>query len=570
MLTLLSVNIQGFCSICESTTITLNQPGTIFIRAPFGSGKTTIFSAITWCLYGKDLKGVSEVNTWKKYQPKDYSGTCVTLSYQTNGGVYKVVRCQNYKLSLDDGNKGNNRLILYQDAYPLDIKGKVKIQGEIEKTIGLTYPLFMNSIMFGQGMKRLIQESNTDKKKLFEEVFDLNFLNLAKGIANDERRNILTEANDIERQANQLKHQVEESKNSYFELRERERSWKATVHRQRKELREKRSQLTRKLQKTQRELKDFVANTIDSKISRTESRINDLSKRLREAKNGTELDLETFVNEILKLIKAKKYEKASNRLKTLSNTFKLIIELQDEKEELIHKRSNLKEIKSKYSYINKTCNNLADNICDIDKQIEKLQNEKKLVLSEKYKKSWEKYKKKLRKVDEDYHNKLGELEDYDWLITDPLGNNGIKAYLFDSSLNLLNSVLSSYSDTLGFRISFEMDLTSTRKEFVTLIERDEVIIEYDELSGGERAIVNLAMALAMNEALTAARGINVAFLDEVFEGLSDDGVELAVSLINHVFENKTLFIISHHDSLPLHKARILQVEKHNGLSKILF
>ena len=191
MLTLLSVTIQGFCSICESTYIQLNQPGTVFIKAPFGSGKTTIFSAITWCLYGKDLKGVSDVNTWKRYQPKDYPGTCVTLNYQTSNGVYKVIRCQNYKLLLEDGNKGSNRLVLYQDAYPLDLKGKLKIQKEIENTIGLTYQLFMNSIMFGQGMRRLIQESNTDKKKLFEEVFDLNFLNLAKGIANDERRDIL-------------------------------------------------------------------------------------------------------------------------------------------------------------------------------------------------------------------------------------------------------------------------------------------------------------------------------------------------------------------------------------------
>lgn len=41
----------------------------------------------------------------------------------------------------------------------------------------------MNSIMFGQGIKRLIQESNADKKRIFEEVFDLEFLNIAKGIA---------------------------------------------------------------------------------------------------------------------------------------------------------------------------------------------------------------------------------------------------------------------------------------------------------------------------------------------------------------------------------------------------
>ena len=306
MLTFLSINIEGFRSIAEQTHLQLNTPGITWINSPTGSGKSTIFSAITWGLYGKDLKGVSEVKTWEKYRPKNYSGVCITINYQTSKGVFKVIRCQDYKLPLEDGSKGGSRLVMYQDAYPLDVKGKTKIQNEIEKSIGLTYQLFVNSIMFGQGLKRLIQESNTDKKKLFEEVFDLNFLNLAKGVANDERRDILVEANDIENKANQLKHQVEESKNTYFELRERERSWKATIHRQRRELRERRTELTRRLQETQRELKDSVEATLESKISRTESRLNSVSQRLKKAKGDTQLDLEDFVTEILKMLKSKK------------------------------------------------------------------------------------------------------------------------------------------------------------------------------------------------------------------------------------------------------------------------
>jgi len=568
MLTFLSINIEGFRSIAEQTHLQLNTPGITWINSPTGSGKSTIFSAITWCLYGKDLKSVSDVNTWKKYQPKDYPGTCVILSYQTSQGVYRVIRCQNYKLPLEDGNKGANRLMVYQDAYPVDVKGKLKIQEIIEKSLGLTYQLFINSIMFGQGLKRLIQESNTDKKKLFEEVFDLNFLNLAKNIANDERRDILTEANDIERQAKQLKQQVEDSKNTYLELRERERSWKTTVHRQRRELREKRLELTRRLQKTQRNFKESVELSLDHKISRTESRLNSIYSQLKIARGETQLDLEDFVLEILNLLEKEKYVKARKKLQNLYNTFKGITELQEEKEELIDRKSKLYQIKTKFKLGHQTCNTLADNICEIDEQILELENEKQKVLSPKYKKAWENYRKKLKKADEDYHNKLGELENYDWIITEPLGNNGIKAYLFDSSLDLLNHVLESYSEILGFRVSFEVDLDSARKEFVTLIESNGVIIEYDELSGGEKSLVNLAMALAMNEALTAARGINLAFLDEVFEGISDDVLEVAINLITKVFENKSLFLISHHQSLPLHKARVMQVEKHDGLSKI--
>lgn len=569
MLTFLSINIQGFRSIAESTYLQLNTTGITWINSPTGSGKSTIFSAITWGLYGKDLKGVSEVKTWEKYRPNDYKGVCITINYQTSKGVFKVIRCQDYKLPLDDGNKGGNRLMIYQDAYPLDIKGKLKIQKEIEKSIGLTYQLFINSIMFGQGLNRLIQEPNSDKKALFEEVFDLNFLNLAKGIANDERHTILSETNELNNMVEELREKVEGSKNSYFELRERERSWKSLVHRQRRELRKKRKSLTKELQDTQREIKDQVLLTIDTKINKTESNLNKVCSKLKKAKVNTELDLGDFVSEILKMLKSKKYQLAYKKLQTLHVTFKEITRYQEEKEELIKRKYTLKEIKTRYKHLDSLCNTLADNICDIDNQIRDLKKEKQQVISPKYKKAWETYRKKLKKVDEDYHNKLKELEDYDWLITEPLGNNGIKAYLFDSSLDLLNHVLESYSDILGFRISFEVDLDSTRKEFVTLIESNDVIIDYDELSGGEKSLVNLAMALAMNEALTAARGINIAFLDEVFEGISEDVLEVAINLITKVFENKNLFLISHHQSLPLHKARIMQVVKQNGLSKII-
>lgn len=75
------------------------------------------------------------------------------------------------------------------------------------------------------------------------------------------------------------------------------------------------------------------------------------------------------------------------------------------------------------------------------------------------------------------------------MIDDPLGNNGIKAYLFDSSLERLNSTLDRYARVLGFRIEFTIDLGTARKDFVTLIERDGQIIDYDELSGGENKYV---------------------------------------------------------------------------------
>lgn len=568
MLTLLSINIEGFCSIAEETHLQLNPSCTILIKAPNGFGKSSIFGALIWCLYGKNLKGVSDVNTWKEVQPKDYTGTKVEVFFQRESDVYKVVRCLNYKKVLDDGAKGNSRLLLYQNGDLLDVKGKVNLQNKIDTTLGLTYQLFMNSIMFGQGIQRLVQESNADKKKLFEEIFDLNFLNIAKGIAQEGRNTLLDEANKVEHQAKMLQKEIEDAKGTYLELRERERSWKSTIHRERRELRKKRTELTKKLQEKQKKATEEIEEQLNVKYKHQQNYVAKLKESLHSSQNLSKVPLEEFIGSVLKLLKNKDYDLAYTKLKKVKKAFIDIRKYTNELEEANDRLYELREVKNKFEDIKDTCSVYAADIARIDSRINKLGEEKLKVLSPKYKEKVEEYRKKLRKVDEDYHNKLGELEDYEWLINDPLGNKGIKAYIFDSSLDLLNRTLENYSSVLGFRISFLMDLDSTRKDFVTLIERGNMIVDYDELSGGEKQLVNIAMAFAMNEALTASKGINLAFLDEVFESLSSDNIEIVTQLIKHVFENKTLFLITHHDSLPLSHSKILQVEKVNGLTSI--
>ena len=61
--------VEGFCSIGE-LDLPLNIPGITVIRAANGFGKSTIFSALVWALYGKNIKGNYDVNTWENIEPK--------------------------------------------------------------------------------------------------------------------------------------------------------------------------------------------------------------------------------------------------------------------------------------------------------------------------------------------------------------------------------------------------------------------------------------------------------------------------------------------------------------------
>lgn len=568
MITLLSVNIEGYCSICEPTHLQLNQGCTVLIKAPNGNGKSSIFGAIVWCIYGKSLKGVSEVNTWKEVQPKDYSGTKVELFFQRDQDIYKITRCQNYKKVLDDGAKGNNRLIFYENGDTVNIKSKIKLQEHIILKLGLSYQLFMNSIMFGQGLQRLITESNADKKKLFEEIFDLNFLNIAKNIAQDGFEEVYSESKELEYNTKNLHQEIESVKSTYKDLKEKEASWKTTLDEECKELKEKRDTLSNKLRIEKKNINKALSLSLDTKVKKQTHLISSLKEKLNDARSLSKMSLEEFIDIILELMQKKKYDKAYESLLKIKSAFIKITKYQKELEKANDKLYGLKETRRELNEVKETCEEYAEEIIQIDSKIRKLGNESLKILSPKYKEKIVKLKSKLKTIEQEYQLKLNKLKDYEWLLKDPLGNNGIKAYLFDSSLDLLNNTLDSYSEVLGFRISFEIDLSSTRKDFVTLIERGGVIIDYDELSGGEKQVCNLAMAFAMFESMSAARGINIAFLDEVFESLSSDNIEIVISLIKHIFESKTLFLITHHDSLPLSHSKLLQVEKQNGLTSL--
>lgn len=566
MLTFTRLNIQGFCSI-DSFSLQLNQDCTVLIKAPNGFGKSTLLNALVWALYGKNIKGVSEVNTWKEYQPKDYKGTMVEVFFQKNQDSYKVIRCQKFKDYLEDGAKGNDRLIIIKNAEIINIKGKNELQNAINKELGLSYRLFMNSIMFGQGIKRLIQESNSDKKKLFEEVFDLEYLNLAKGIANQDKAVILNEINQLESESLSLKKELETNKEAYFDLRDREKSFKQKIKEERRELKQDREKLTKLLIEKQKQIKDEVNASLQIKIKKQNELILDLRSKIKDAKNLSNVPLKKVIKELVIQLEAGHYKRALRDAKLIYKAFSDLDKYDKEYQEALERLEEFSSVNDRYKKLKSDCDDIASDIASIDEDLAKLKQEKLKVMSPKYKQKLKEIRKNLRKVDEDFHNKELELENYNWLINDPLGNNGIKAYLFDSSLEFLNKCLDKYSEVLGFRIEFNIDLGTARKEFVTLIERDGMIIDYDELSGGEKQLVCVAMAFAMNEALTASKGINLAFLDEVFESLSSDNIEIVISLIRYIFKEKTLFLITHLDSLPLGNTKILQVEKTQGLSR---
>ena len=565
MLKFIRIIIEGFASYEGYNELDLCPNSAVVIKAPNGSGKSTIFSSLVWCLYGKTIKGVSDVNTKKKYRTKEYKGTKVTTYFQKDGDVYMVTRCQNYTGNLEDGTKGRDRLQIIKNAEVVDIKSKPRLQEYLVQELGLSYQLFMNSIMFGQGMKKLIQETNSDKKKIFEEVFNLNYLNIAKNIAQKGKSQIHGQVELCRSEYNSINREYESCRETYLELKESE---EAFDKRRNKDIKEKQGNI-RSLEKEIRYKKDGLGSLklVEDEIQANKLQEKALKEKLEAARNISNQPLEDVIDSIILLLEKNKVKKALQKVKTIKKAYSDIERYSDERDKVLNILSKLRTKEREVQRAKYILDNLTSKLKEAKRELARLEsNTDQKVNSPKYKKKAKSLKIKLKEQKAILEQKEKELEDYEWLLNDPLSNKGIKAFLFDSCLGQLNDTLEKYAEVLGFRISFEVDLESTKKDFVTLIEMDGEIYDYDELSGGQQQLCNVAMAFAMNESLTASKDINIAFLDEVFESLSMDNVEIVIGLIKKTFEEKVLFLITHHESIPLSKFKTLRVERLNGRS----
>lgn len=564
-----NIIIEGFCSI-PYLELNLGSKGITVIRGATGEGKTTILSALVWGAYGKNLKGKSDVNTWEKYRPKNYNGTKVEIYFGKDGKTHKITRCLKYKGEVN-GAKGKDRLIYEIDAVEVSKKNKGEIQALINADLGMSYSLFMNSILFGQGMKRLIQESSSDKKDLFEEIFELEYISKARDIAKGYYTEALREYNEISQKYSSSKEKKQSIQRMLDDLKKQANHVKNDLSSRVKVLEKKLSLLAKA--KKENELKETVTykNRIEQRIQEARDNQKELLNKINDAKKKTRVSLEEFIGVIIKLLKRGDIKNSLKRLMEVKKAFGDIERLQDKCSKLADKISNYRDKLEELRDQEYEANKVQRDIDLTHVEIKKLLSEKRagvnLGLIKKYKTQLSTISDKLQSIESEMEEKRAKVDNYKWVMDDPLGNRGIKAFLFESSLDILNETLESYSEVLGFSILFYVDIQGVKKDFNTQIIMDGIEVSYEELSGGQKTLVNIAMAFAMNEVMTKAKGINIAFLDEVFENLSSEYVDLVIGLIRKIYKDKTLYLISHQESLPIPNARVLTVTRERGLSQ---
>ena len=555
------INIIGFGSIINETEFDFNRPGINVIRGKIGSGKTTLISALYWALYGIKLKEKSSINTWDNKKPANYQGTKVEIEININNKDYKIIRCENYEGKIDNKKDGNG-IFLKSDNKILNLgKGKRDQQIKLEELLGFSAELFKNAIIFGQKLKRIIEETGPKKKQIFEEAFNVTYIQEALDIVKVDLIKNKSSHTGLVNNISNLKSLIKSGRKLYKTQKHTEQNFSESKAKVLKmisddmhELKSEQSKLLKfkdkfsdeALEKAKEEfsiLSDFIKNT-----QKRIDKINLDKKSLEVEKVNLSNDKCSYCGKLMKASKIRKFKEVND--KSLAKLKKELDKIQ--KTDLVKKSKDLSKWQKKidkHSKISEKIKKLEKINGKIELKNQQFKREKEISLD------IESTKTKIEnslKVKEKANNKKElkklnkELEIQEWLIKDPLSNNGIKAFILQELISKVNQVLSTYSSSLGFAITFEIDIESSQKDFVQTIElEDGQLVDYYDLSGGQRQLVDTSVALAIHEVISQLKPTNILFMDEPFESLDSDTVEIVSELIQNKSKDKSIFIITH-------------------------
>lgn len=195
----LKLTISGFGPYAGTRELDfelLGNSGLYLITGDTGAGKTTIFDAITFALFGEASGSNREPGMLRSKYAKPEDPTGVELTFAYDGKEYTVKRSPEYERAKKSGNGFTKQLPEAQLTYP---DGRIVTkQRDVDKAIGeiigLTREQFSQVSMISQGdFRKLLQADTKERQKIFRDIFGTGYYVTLQNRLKDE-------ANDLWRQ----------------------------------------------------------------------------------------------------------------------------------------------------------------------------------------------------------------------------------------------------------------------------------------------------------------------------------------------------------------------------------
>ena len=193
----LKLTIAGFgpyAGVQELDFEQLGQSGLYLITGDTGAGKTTIFDAITFALFGEASGNYRAPSMLRSKYARPEAPTYVELTFTYSDKKYTVRRNPAYERAKTRGTgttgQDANALLIMPDGSPIT---KLKeVDKAVRDIIGLTREQFSQVCMISQGdFRHLLQAGTDDRKKIFTDIF-------GTGLYGDLQQRLKTEASNLQ------------------------------------------------------------------------------------------------------------------------------------------------------------------------------------------------------------------------------------------------------------------------------------------------------------------------------------------------------------------------------------
>lgn len=570
------LKIRNFKSIGEAD-IDLQSQGIVKVlgvneyednAASNGSGKSSIFMALFWALYGRDPKGI--INPSNRYT----SGGCsVSLAFSIDNNQYQVIRSIK---------SGSQLVTLYINGEDKSARNRTDSDKIIRDDIlRMSGDIFLSLIYLNQGFEnRLTALTPSARKERLEQLtntsqlidafseklssYEMDVLNSSRIIASKkaEKQGFI---NSVVSMQQQLAAKLEEAINriDYFEQAGK-KYYRADIA----DLQCQIAELDSKMKVEQDKLfslndtKSATRSKLDKSLA--DKRSHEQNKSAAEASlavvNQPASECPTC-HQLLQPENAdrlreqysktiKLCEAALTEIQTLVSTYegaivevdKLIADVQTQIRQLTAEKQNLNQIVANIPL------EITTNADDVKAQIAEMnlqQDAAKAEIDE------------LIKEEVVYESRADVIKHCRQLVT-----KSFRAYLLESAVQFMNSRLKYYS---SFLFSNEADIVRFDADS-TKLEIYQGTVLYDTLSGGEERKADLAVVLAQRDlaAEIAGTSCNLLVLDEIMESMDEKATQVTLNLLEKTSESvDSMFIISHNNyAIPADST--LYVTKHSN------
>lgn len=210
----LTMSAFGSYAGVETVDFDRVESGIFLITGDTGAGKTTIFDAISFAMYGETSGGKREGSMMRSEYAQENVETYVELTFQIRGEEYRVWRSPAYKRTSKRKNKegvyGKVEVpakvhLFLPDGREMPGRGR-ETDAKLQEIIGVDKNQFSQIAMIAQGeYMKLLHASSRERKEIFSRIFNTGIYEKVQWILREKEKNLWGE---LEKNRNLYRHEL--------------------------------------------------------------------------------------------------------------------------------------------------------------------------------------------------------------------------------------------------------------------------------------------------------------------------------------------------------------------------